>query len=57
MITEDYPKSTIKSHLTGSTGANKPSADTVDLTCDSDEEDEALKKALASKAKAKSNGM
>lgn len=55
MITEDYPKSTIKSHLTSltTTNASKPSADTVDLTIDSDEEEEPLKKSVQ-KAK---NGM
>lgn len=61
MITEDFPKSTIKMHLTNlSTTGVKPSADTVDLTCDSDEEEEMLKKTVASKtqpAKVKSNGM
>lgn len=61
MITEDFPKSSIKSHLTNSaaTGGSKPSADTVDLTIDSDEDDEPSKKS-ASKglpAKTKSNGM
>lgn len=44
MITEDFPKSMAKSGLTSNTGSNKPSADTVDLTIDSDEE-EFLKKA------------
>jgi hypothetical protein len=55
MITEDFPKSNIK-NLTGSNpAAGKPQADTVDLTIDSDEDEEALKN---SKAPVKSkNGM
>lgn len=61
MITEDFPKSSIKTNFTSSTGTgvNKPSADTVDLTIDSDEDDDSLKKTVASKAhqKSKNNGM
>jgi hypothetical protein len=57
MITEDFPKSMIKSHLTGpaSTGASKPQADTVDLTIDSDEDEEAIK--ISKMSKSKGNGM
>lgn len=54
MITEDFPKSSIKGNLTGSTNACGKQ-DTVDLTIDSDEDEEALKK---SKTPIKSkNGM
>lgn len=62
MITEDFPKSTIKSCLSGTAnmGTNKPSADTVDLTIDSDEDEEPKKsatKGLPAVVKAKTNGM
>lgn len=61
MITEDFPKSMIKTNFTSATtGTTKPSADTVDLTIDSDEEEDALKKSAASKGsptKGKINGM
>jgi hypothetical protein len=54
MITEDFPKSSIKTNITSSTNASGKQ-DTVDLTIDSDEDEEALKK---SKAPMKSkNGM
>lgn len=54
MITEDFPKSMIKTNFPGSTaGATKPSADTVDLTISDDEDGEAFKKSVPSKA---SNG-
>ena len=61
MITEDFPKSMIKTNFVNPTAAaTKPSADTVDLTIDSDEDEDTLKKSVASKVsptKVKSNGM
>lgn len=62
MITEDFPKSAVKSNFISSTGtgANKPSADTVDLTIDSDEDEDMMKKSTPSKVqpqKVKNNGM
>lgn len=59
MITEDYPKSTIKSHLTNvqATNTSKPSADTVDLTIDSDDDEPSKKSALKSAPQKAKNGM
>lgn len=60
MITEDFPKSAIKTNFLGSTGTgtNKPSADTVDLTIDSDEDDDLLKsQSKIQPQKVKNNGM
>lgn len=59
MITEDYPKSTIKSHLTSvqATNTSKPSADTVDLTIDSDDDEPSKKSALKSAPQKAKNGM
>lgn len=52
MITEDFPKSTLKALIQSNTSTTgKPSADTVDLTIDSDEEDEPIKAKGLAKAK------
>lgn len=60
MITEDFPKAMMKANFTSSTtSVVKPTADTVDLTIDSDEDEDVSKKTAltASPTKVKSNGM